>query len=68
MTPSDLKAKGYEPLSEFLDIPEDNEILEAMIHQLEHGKHDIAHQVYRSDPGTAQLWAVPVAQTYEDKL
>ena len=67
MTPAQLKDKGYEPLSEFLEVPEDNETLEAMIWQLKHGKHQIAHQVYRPDPGTAQLWAVPVHPVDDNK-
>jgi hypothetical protein len=68
MTPATLTAQGFAPLTEFLDMPYDEETLESILYQLRNGKHCIPHCIYRPDPGSAQVWAKPVTQAYEDKL
>jgi len=68
MTPQSLTIQGFAPLSEFFEMPHEEEALESMLYQLRNGKHCIPHCIYRPDFGSAQIWAKPVTQAYEDKL
>lgn len=68
MTPEDLMAKGYAALSDLLQMPQEEDVLESMIRQLRTGRYQIDFHIYQPDAEFCQIWARPVTQAYGDKL
>lgn len=68
MTSEELKDAGYVPLTEPLQLPEDEDHFESILRQLSRGHHPIQFFVLRTGDMERTIWAKPVTQAYEDKL